>query len=97
MRAAGSLVATQGATRFRRHPPLNLSCLLADVCGKGVIGLAISLSVVAVLGVAVFLLCRYAGLRVLHAAICVMLGFYLASSRFAPAIAHITTSLFRML
>ena len=59
--------------------------------------MAISVSVVAVLSVAVFLLCRYAGLRVLHAMVCVVLGFYLASSRFAPEISHLTTSLLRML
>jgi hypothetical protein len=50
-----------------------------------------------VLGVAVVLLCRYAGLRILHAVICIVLGFYLASSSVAPEIARITGSLFRML
>ena len=60
-------------------------------------GLAISISVTVVLGAAVFLLCRYAGLRVLHALVCVVLGFYLASSAIAPEISRLTTSLFRML
>lgn len=46
---------------------------------------------------AVFLLCRYAGLRILHALICIILGFYLASTDLAPEIAHLTSSLFRML
>jgi hypothetical protein len=59
--------------------------------------LAVSLSVTALLAVAVFLLCRYAGLRVLHALVCIALGFYLASSSLAPDISRITTSLFRML
>lgn len=59
--------------------------------------MAISLSVTALLSVAVFLLCRYAGLRVLHALVCIVLGFYLASSSLAPDISRITMSLFRML
>jgi len=59
--------------------------------------LTISLSVVAVLSVAVILLCRYAGLRLLHAVVCIVLGFYLASSSLAPEISHLTTSLLRML
>jgi|GEM_PF-1134306 hypothetical protein len=64
---------------------------------KGGDRLAVSLSVVVVLGVEVILLCRYAGLRMSHAVICVVLGFYLASSSVAPEIARITESLFRML
>ena len=59
--------------------------------------MAVSISAVAVLGIAVFLLCRYAGLRVLHALVCIVLGFYLASSSIAPEISRLTTSLFRML
>lgn len=59
--------------------------------------MAVSISVVAILAVAVILLCRYAGLRILHAVVCVVLGFYLASSSIAPDISRITESLFRML
>ena len=59
--------------------------------------MTITLSVVFALSVVVFLLCRYAQLRVWHAALCIVLGFYLASSSLAPDIAQITTSLFRML
>jgi uncharacterized membrane protein len=59
--------------------------------------LAVSISIVVVLGVGVVLLCRYAGLRILHAVVCVVLGFYLASSSLAPDISRITESLFRML
>ena len=59
--------------------------------------MVISLSMVAVLSVAVILLCRYARLRLLHAVVCIVLGFYLASSSFAPEISHITSSLLRML
>jgi hypothetical protein len=50
-----------------------------------------------VLGGLVILLCRYAGLRVWHALVCITLGFYLASSSLAGAISQITHSLFRLL
>ena len=43
----------------------------------------------------VFVLCRYAGMRIWHAAVCIIFGFYLASSSLAPDIANIMTSLFR--
>jgi hypothetical protein len=59
--------------------------------------LAVSISVLAVLAVAVFVLCRYAGLRVLHALACIAFGFMLASSSFAPEISHLITSLIRLL
>jgi len=39
----------------------------------------------------------YAGLKILHAAVCIIFGFYLASSSLAPDIANITASLFRLL
>jgi hypothetical protein len=57
--------------------------------------LAVSLSVLGLLGVAVFVLCRYAGLRVLHALVCVLAGFYLASSSLAPDINRIVESIIR--
>jgi len=59
--------------------------------------LTITLSVVLLMGGAVFVLCRYAGMRILHAAVCIIFGFYLASSSLAPDIANIMTSLFRLL
>ena len=59
--------------------------------------LTITMSAALILGVGVFLLCRYAGLKILHAAVCVIFGFYLASSSLAPDISNITTSLFRLL
>ncbi len=37
------------------------------------------------------------GMRIWHAAVCVMFGFYLASSSLAPDIANVMTSLFRLL
>lgn len=59
--------------------------------------MTITLSVVLMLGIAVFVLCRYAGLKFWHAAVCIMLGFYLASSSLAPDISQFTTSLLRLL
>ena len=59
--------------------------------------MTLTLSVVGVLGVLVILLCRYAGLRILHALACITLGFYLASSSLAGEIAQVTHSLFRLL
>ena len=59
--------------------------------------LTVSLSAALLLGAAVFLLCRYAGLKILHAAVCIVFGFYLASSSLAPDIANITQNLFRLL
>jgi hypothetical protein len=59
--------------------------------------LTLTISVVAALGVLVILLCRYAGLRIWHALVCITLGFYLASSSLAGEIAQVTHSLFRLL
>ena len=59
--------------------------------------MAVTISVLAVLAVAVLVLCRYAGLRVLHAAVCVLFGFYLASSSFAPDISRLVASITRLL
>jgi hypothetical protein len=50
-----------------------------------------------VLAVGVFVLCRYAGLRVMHALVCILLGFFLAASSFAPDINRLVTSLIRLL
>jgi uncharacterized membrane protein len=59
--------------------------------------LTVSISAALMLGAGVFLLCRYAGLKIAHAAVCIIFGFYLASSSLAPDIANITASLFRLL
>jgi uncharacterized membrane protein len=59
--------------------------------------LTVTISLALLLGVVVFLLCKYAGLKIWHAAVCIILGFYLASTSFAPYISQFTTSLFRNL
>jgi hypothetical protein len=58
--------------------------------------LTVTFSAALLMGAAVYVLCRYAGLRVLHAAVCIIFGFYLASSSLAPDISTIMTSLFRL-
>ena len=59
--------------------------------------MTVSISAALLTGIAVFVLCRYAGMRIWHAAVCIMFGFYLASSSLAPDIANVMTSLFRLL
>jgi hypothetical protein len=48
--------------------------------------LTISLSAVVLLAALVYFLIRFAGLRAWHAVICLLLGFFLASSAAAPYI-----------
>jgi len=55
--------------------------------------LAISLSLVLVLGVAVWVLQRYAGLKLWHAGVCIVFGFCLAATTAAPAIRHLIHSI----
>jgi hypothetical protein len=55
--------------------------------------LAVSLSIVLLLGIAVWLLHRYAGLKFWHAVVCVLFGFYLATTTAAPAIRHMVRSI----
>ena len=79
------------------QPRLSIRSAVHSPPVKGGDSLTITLSVVLGLSVVVVQLCRYAGLRLWHAAICIVLGFYLASSSLAPDISQFTTSLFRML
>jgi hypothetical protein len=53
----------------------------------------LSVSVVLVLGVVVLALCRYAALRRSHALVCLLFGFYLASSPLASAIQDAVSTL----
>jgi hypothetical protein len=48
--------------------------------------LAMSISLVLLLGIAVWLVHKYCHMKVLHGLICALFGFYLASSSLAPAI-----------
>jgi len=59
--------------------------------------MAISLSLVLVLAVAVWVLHRYGGLKVWHGVICILFGFYLATSTLAPEIRSTLTAVIRAL
>ena len=59
--------------------------------------MAISLSLVLVLAVVVWLLHKYAGLKLSHGVICVLLGFYLATSTLAPEIRTTVAAIIRAL
>ncbi|TDC05957.1 hypothetical protein E1265_35065 [Streptomyces sp. 8K308] len=48
--------------------------------------MALSVSAVLLLAVIVVLLVRRAGLNIMHAIVCMLFGFYLASSNMAPTI-----------
>jgi hypothetical protein len=79
------------STAVDQSPPCQL------LIAKGGDSLAVTLSLLAILAVVVFVLCRYAGLRVWHALVCVLLGFYLASSSLAPDINRIVESIIHAL
>ncbi|GHI05197.1 hypothetical protein AQI88_32440 [Streptomyces cellostaticus] len=59
--------------------------------------MALSISAVVLLAVIVFLLIRRSGLKGGHAVVCVLLGFYLASSTVAPTISELTTNVASMI
>ncbi|MCS0634454.1 hypothetical protein NX801_01985 [Streptomyces sp. LP05-1] len=59
--------------------------------------MALSISVVVLLAIVVFLLVRKSGLKFGHAAICMLLGFYLASSSIGPTINEVTTNVAGMI
>lgn len=88
MRRPGPLEPAQG-TALRKDPPEER----ATRTGKEGDYLSITISLALLLAVVVFLLCKYAGLRIWHAAVCIILGFYLASTSIAPYITQFTASL----
>jgi len=55
-------------------------------CEEGGDGLAITISLVVLLGVTVWALHRYAGLKLVHVIVCVLFGFFLAATSVAPTI-----------
>ncbi|MEU6734008.1 hypothetical protein [Streptomyces physcomitrii] len=59
--------------------------------------MALSISAVVLLAVIVFLLVKKSGLKGGHALVCVLLGFYLASSSVAPTIDDITNNVAGMI
>lgn len=59
--------------------------------------MALSISAVVLLAIVVFLLIRKSGLKGGHALVCVLLGFYLASSSMAPTISDLTSNVAGMI
>ena len=59
--------------------------------------MALSISAVVLLAIIVFLLVKKSGLKGGHAIVCVLLGFYLASSTVAPTISELTTNIAGMI
>lgn len=59
--------------------------------------MALSISAVVLLAIVVFLLIRKSGLKAGHALVCMLLGFYLASSTIAPTISQLTTNIAGMI
>lgn len=59
--------------------------------------MALSISAVVLFAIIVFILIKKSGLKAGHAVVCVLLGFYLASSSVAPTISQLTTSMAGML
>lgn len=59
--------------------------------------MALSISAVVLLAIVVVLLVRKSGLKGGHALVCVLLGFYLASSSVAPTINELTTNVAGMI
>ena len=55
--------------------------------------MAVTVSLVALLGITVFVLHRYAGMKFLHGVICVLFGFLLAATGAAPVIRQIVAGL----
>ncbi|MET9439186.1 hypothetical protein [Streptomyces sp. NPDC006610] len=59
--------------------------------------MALSISAVVLLAIIVFLLIKKSGLKAGHAVVCMLLGFYLASSTIAPTIDELTTNIAGMI
>ncbi|MFD5673021.1 hypothetical protein [Streptomyces sp. NPDC127040] len=59
--------------------------------------MAISISAVVLLAVLVVLFVKKSGLKAGHAVVCILLGFYLASSSMAPAISDAVTNVARLI
>lgn len=59
--------------------------------------MALSISAVLLLLIVVLLLIKKAGLKTGHAAVCALLGFFLASSSIAPTITSLTTNVAGMI
>lgn len=59
--------------------------------------MALSISLVLLLAIIVYLLIKKSGLKGGHAVVCILLGFYLASSSMAPTIDDVTQNVADMI
>ncbi|GAA1412399.1 MULTISPECIES: DUF2304 family protein [Kitasatospora] len=59
--------------------------------------MALSISAAMLMLVIVVVLIRRSGLKLAHAIVCALLGFYLASSSIAPSISQVTSNLAGMI
>ncbi|MFY1678632.1 MULTISPECIES: hypothetical protein [unclassified Streptomyces] len=59
--------------------------------------MALSISAVVLLAIIVFLLIKKSGLKAGHAIVCMLLGFYLASSTIGPTISEVTSNIAGMI
>ncbi|WP_415951149.1 hypothetical protein [Streptomyces sp. KLOTTS4A1] len=59
--------------------------------------MALSISAVVLFAILVVIFIKKSGLNAGHALVCVLLGFYLASSSVAPTISDVTTNIATML
>jgi len=57
--------------------------------------MTVSIPLVVLLGAVAFVAWRYLGLRVWHAAICLLFGFFLAATNAAPEIRHLVAAIVR--
>ncbi len=55
--------------------------------------MTVSVPMVVILGAVVFLACRYMGLRVWQAILCLLFGFFIASTAAAPGIRNLVTAI----
>ena len=86
-----------GEPRPVRGSPDVLATTRVDRPGREVITTAISISLIALLAVAVWALYKFAALKLWHGVVCMLFGFYLASSSVAPEIRTTVTSIIHAL
>jgi hypothetical protein len=86
-----------GEPRPRCGSPDILAATKVDHPGREVITTAISISLIALLAVAVWALYKFAALKLWHGLVCMLFGFYLASSSVAPEIRTTVTSIIHAL
>ncbi|MDL4817758.1 hypothetical protein [Actinomadura opuntiae] len=55
--------------------------------------MTVSIPLVLILGIVAWVAWRYMGLRVWHAVICLLFGFFLAATNAAPEIRHLVVAL----